>query len=340
MQQAFMDKLKKWHEDEQHQDIVDAIAKVPRSEWDYELSSLYARALNNLERYEEALEVLKPLEAEGKEDGLWYFRVGYSLYYLCKEAEAAEYFQKALDYGDDSEDTQQFLEASLKEAAQRENNANGGESTEMYSEAELDALESHITKYFGTYKNVFHEFASPDIHVDIVVIEPTPERNYYVLCTMGMGARRMAVPPECENLERAELLVCLPPDWKLEKINEEEWYWPLRWLKILARLPIEENTWLGWGHTVPNGEPFATNTSFTTVLLLNPGAFNEAAQECTLPGGEIVNFYQMVPLYEEESQFKINNKAERLLSLLEDDALEYVRLDRPCVIPRVEGTKK
>ena len=31
----------------------------------------------------------------------------------------------------------------------------------------------------------------------------------------------------------------LPPDWKLGQ-EGEEWYWPIRWLKILARLPIHE----------------------------------------------------------------------------------------------------
>ncbi|GHU13546.1 hypothetical protein FACS1894161_3620 [Spirochaetia bacterium] len=56
------------------------------------MSGLYTRALNNLERYEDALEHLLSLEDQGNEDGVWNFRVGYSLYYLNREA-AAEYFQ-------------------------------------------------------------------------------------------------------------------------------------------------------------------------------------------------------------------------------------------------------
>ena len=35
---------------------------------------------------------------------------------------------------------------------------------------------------------------SPDIHVDIYIIEPTRKRNYYTLITSGMGAHRMNVP--------------------------------------------------------------------------------------------------------------------------------------------------
>jgi hypothetical protein len=326
--------LKKWHEENNHAGIAQAIGKIPREEWDYELSSLYARALNNLERYEEALDVLLPLEEAGKEDGLWYFRIGYSLYYLNCEEEAARYFQKAMDYGENDEDTRQLLEASLEEAEERRRKEEHKttEAPEIYTEKEMDTVSAHIAQHFGGFKNVLHELASPDIHVDIAVVEPAKGRNYYVLCTLGMGAHRMNVPPECEGLERAELLICLPPDWKLDKTDEETWYWPLSWLKILARLPLEEDTWLGWGHTIPNGEPFADNTGFTTMLLLNPGTFNEEAGECTLPGGETVNFYQLIPLYEEEAQYKVEHSTDKLLSKIDEEALEYVRLNRRSFI--------
>ncbi|MCL1814310.1 MAG: suppressor of fused domain protein [Treponema sp.] len=333
---SLLEQIKQWHDGDEHQAIVNAIDKIPRPEWDYNLSCYYARALNNLERYQEALDILSEQKEKGKEDGLWYFRMGYALYYLCREAEAAEYFQKAVDYGDSSEDTLEFLRTSREEAEQKNNEEpEEAMAPEMYSQEEIDALENHIGAYFGKFDKVFHEIVSPDIHVDIAIIEPTPERDYYVLCTMGMGAHCMNVPPDCTELERAEILVCLPRGWNLDKTDEEIWYWPLRWLKLLARLPIEENTWLGWGHTVPNGKPFADNTELTTVLLLNPGAFAEAGRTCTLPGGETVNIYQMIPLYEEEAQFKIKYKAEKLLSLLENEALEYVKPDRPSVVPRL-----
>ena len=45
---------------------------------------------------------------------------------------------------------------------------------------------------------------------------PTPENT---LVTMGMGAHRMNVPEELAEykLERAELAIALPPDWKLDE---------------------------------------------------------------------------------------------------------------------------
>ena len=67
---------------------------------------------------------------------------------------------------------------------------------EVYTEEEMEAVEAHIQQYFGKFENVFHELSSPDIHVDICVVPPTEERDYYTLVTMGMGAHRMNVPEE------------------------------------------------------------------------------------------------------------------------------------------------
>lgn len=82
----------------------------------------------------------------------------------------------------------------------------------------------------------------------------------------------MNVPKQLEEyrLERAELMIALPPDWKVGE-SDECWYWPLRLLKSIARLPISADTWLGWGHTVDNQEPYADNTSLCGAVLIYPG---------------------------------------------------------------------
>ena len=123
---------------------------------------------------------------------------------------------------------------------------------ELYTQEEIDALEMHIDTYFGSYDRVFHELVSPDIHVDICIIPPSEERPYYTLVTQGMGAHCMNVPQELADykLERAELMIALPPDWLVGN-EEEKWYWPIRSLKAAARMVIEQNTWLGWGTVFP-----------------------------------------------------------------------------------------
>ena len=189
---------------------------------------------------------------------------------------------------------------------------------EVYSEDEMSAIEHHIKNAFGAFENVFHELVSPDIHVDICVIPPSEERDYYTLVTMGMGAHRMNVPEELAEykLERAELAIALPPDWKLdeESLKEEQWYWPIGLLKVLARLPIAEDTWLGFGHTMDKQSPFAEGTKLCGALLVGPQDIVWTGGEvCTLPSGEEVNFYQVIPLYRNEIEYKLEHDADALL---------------------------
>ena len=188
---------------------------------------------------------------------------------------------------------------------------------EVYTEEEMSAIEQHIGKTFGPVEMVFHELVSPDIHVDICVVPPSGERDYYTLVTMGMGAHRMNVPAELAEykLERAELAIALPKDWKLTQTDfqDERWYWPVRLLKALARLPIASDTWLGWGHTMDNEEPFAENTKLCAAILISPQGAEKGSEVCTLPGGEEVNFYQIIPLYRDELEFKLAHDADALL---------------------------
>ena len=188
---------------------------------------------------------------------------------------------------------------------------------EVYTEEEMEAVEGHIEQYFGKFENVFHELVSPDIHVDICVVPPSEERDYCTLVTMGMGAHRMNVPEELAEykLERAELAIALPADRKLdqESMKDERWYWPIRLLKGLARFPIECETWLGCGHTMDNEEPFAGNTKLCASILIEPQNAEDGSEVCVLPGGEEVNFYQVIPLYEDELNYKLEHDADALL---------------------------
>ena len=197
---------------------------------------------------------------------------------------------------------------------------------EVYTEEEMEAVEGHIQQYFGNFENVFHELSSLDIHVDICVVPPSEERDYYTLVTMGMGAHRMNVPEELAEykLERAELAIALPGNWKLkhEDLKNERWYWPIRLLKTLARLPIASDTWLGFGHTMDNEENFAKDTKLCAAILTGPQDTEDGSEVCILPSGEEVNFYQVIPLYREELEYKMEHDADALLDKM--DGISFV----------------
>jgi tetratricopeptide (TPR) repeat protein len=332
--------LENWHQDSEYQKIIDCLEELSHTQkLDYALTCQLARAYNNIadldkeegrSQLERAEELLRSVEAEGADDPLWHYRLGYSLFYQDREKEALACFRRAQELDPEDGDTEFFIKECENYIAAKECHP------EMYEQEDWDAVEAHLERYFGHCDNVFHEIVSPDIHVDIYIAKPTPERNYYVLSTFGMGAHRMNVPEELaeHKLERAEIVVTLPPDWKVTE-SGEEWYWPIRWLKILARLPINEDGWLGWGHTVanPDDAPFAENTKLCGVMLTQPQGFDEDAVCCELPGGDEVNFYQMIPLTFEEMQFKLAHDAQTLLERFTPEQLAVVDIHRESVCP-------
>ena len=333
MQTDLLEKIAAWHDADEHQKIVDAIAALPEGVRDYQLTCLLARALNNLGDYKTAISFLFSVAKEGQQDSLWHYRMGYAYYYMGKEEKALHFFEKALELNPQEEDALLFI-TWCQEAIARQNKESAEEyDPELYEENELSAVEAHIEKYFGAFPSVFHELVSPDIHVDVAVIEPNEERPYYTLMTIGMGAHAMTMPEElsAEYLDRAEVFLCLPPDWPITG-KEETDYWPIRLLKVLARLPVEEDSWLGWGHSIAHGEPFAKNTSFCGCLLLEPQDTAPGAEECVLPNGERVLFYQVIPLYQQELDYKIAHGVGALLEKMANET-DVIEIGRPNAIP-------
>lgn len=204
---------------------------------------------------------------------------------------------------------------------------------ETYTEEQLAKIEEHIEKYFGQIENYYQEKDTDDIKLNIYIIPPTPKRRNITLVTGGMGAHKMNVPKSLDDqkLQRAELIITLPPGWKLDS-EDIELYWPLHLIKILSRLPIEENAWLGWGHTVDYCSNFAPNTELSGVILTNP-PFGKGSGICKFSEDDEVNFYQVIPIYNNEIEFKNKNGASALLRELFSETGHIVDIDRSPVIP-------
>lgn len=120
MDQALIEQLNRWHEEDQHQRIVDLLSAVPEEERDYEAVSRLGRAYNNLGLYEEALNHLEKFSEFGRQDPLWHYRVGYALYHLKRYKEAAAAFRTSdqLETGD--RDTEFMLRRSLQKAEKQQ----------------------------------------------------------------------------------------------------------------------------------------------------------------------------------------------------------------------------
>jgi len=192
----------------------------------------------------------------------------------------------------------------------------------------ISQVTDHIEKHIGPIENVFHEIISDLVHVDVYCIKPTLERNFYTLVTSGMSDKAMTVPEGLEEFRFAELMICLPPDWQLSQdgFKDEANYWPVRWLKKLARLPHEYDTWLGYGHTIPNGDPeesFAYNTKLSCMMISLPQMVSDPIHFFELKINDIgkIHFYQVIPLYKEETAFKLKKGADALLDKFDEHGI-------------------
>jgi hypothetical protein len=182
----------------------------------------------------------------------------------------------------------------------------------------MEAISRHVGRYLGKVQHVFHEIVSDLVHIDIHVVPPQPTRNSITLFTTGMSDRQMTLPPDCDAPAYAELLLCLPTDWPLEQqdLKNEANYWPLRLLKFLARLPHVYETWLGFGHTVPNEdppEPYDASTELCCALIVPPTLFDERFDTLAISDDKVVQFYAVVPIFREEMEFKLRHGTEELL---------------------------
>ncbi|MHA0858079.1 suppressor of fused domain protein [Paenibacillus sp. CMAA1364] len=203
----------------------------------------------------------------------------------------------------------------------------------------IKVISDHVEQYIGKIDGVYHEILSDLVHVDIIIVKPTKEKNYYTLVTCGMSNLPMTVPEGAENFKFAELVICLPSDWKMsdEALKQDENYWPILWLKKLARFPHEYGTWLYHAHTIPNGdpaEPFATNTALSGMILGIPATVDNVNDFFTLEisNDKSIHFFSLIPIYTKEMDFKLKKGADALAEKLEQSGVnELVDLKRKSV---------
>lgn len=184
-------------------------------------------------------------------------------------------------------------------------------------------IAEHLERVLGGTGNVFHELVSDRLHIDVHLCPPSDERPFHVLVTSGMSALPMHMPDGMDDpasWAHAELAILLPPTWPLDQASfaDERHYWPIRLLKTLARLPHDFGTWLGWGHSIPNGDParpYAPGTLLTGAVIIPPFQLGSAFFE--LPGEPPLHIFQVLPVTSAEMDRKLEAGLDGLLEAME-----------------------
>lgn len=202
----------------------------------------------------------------------------------------------------------------------------------------IHALSEHVEKHIGPIGWVLHDMASDVIHLDILWVAPGPNREFHTFVTCGMSERAMIPPEGWTGCRHAELLLRLPPTWKLghrvlDKLGHS---WPLRELEHLARLPHVYKAWLWAHHTVANGdppEPLPGAVGFSGSVLV-PATWTRPSFD-GLPVGprRSVHFFGVIPLYADELTLARDAGTDVLLDRMEQAGVtDLLDVDRPSVV--------
>ena len=95
MSRILFEKFDKFIENGEYNKIVEKIKTLSANKRDYEVETYLSRALNGQGKYQEAIDVLLSVEEQGKNDPLWYYRMGHNYYYLDDKEKALEYFKNS-----------------------------------------------------------------------------------------------------------------------------------------------------------------------------------------------------------------------------------------------------
>ena len=120
MKQSLLENLQKLYNEKKYQEIINKLLEIEPEQWGYDLTCLFARALNEMGEYDDALGYLLKVANQGRKDYMWYMRIGYTYFLQKKYRDATEMFEKALKLQPNNQEVLLFL-AVTKSAEKKEN---------------------------------------------------------------------------------------------------------------------------------------------------------------------------------------------------------------------------
>lgn len=196
-------------------------------------------------------------------------------------------------------------------------------------------LERHLEKYAGPIALRWE---------NLLVVRACEGRACHIVVSTDLSDAPMKGAKS--DWHFAEVCVLLPPDWPLDPEiweSDLDFGWPMREVQRIVATVREEETWLGFGHTFPNGqppEPFAPGTGQCASFLLPPVEMPEKFTRLRLSDGEILNFWAIVPIYADELALKVNQKASMLVEKLTVKLVsDIIAPTRPGVFAKTKGPR-
>lgn len=205
------------------------------------------------------------------------------------------------------------------------------------------AIVEHVSRHLAPPALVIHEIESELVHLDVHVVPPAPDRDFWFLFTTGMSALPMKKPYDAPGSRLAELSILLPQDWRLDRESwrETRWFWPIRELEEAALLPHRHDTWLGYGHTIMPAEisrsgevtrSLDASTRLSSLLVVGSALVPDAT-ELIRSGAARIDLLTLFPIYPEELDYKVEHGLDALMAAISAARVSHV-IDpaRPSVV--------
>lgn len=334
----FHDRLEAWHHSGYYRLMIETIRMLNTEDRDDNLMGIASGAYINLGEPDKALMILEQLRERYPSEPTWYYRYGLALYHqgLKDEDVSGETFKEAhkalmmalslklrepmrSSAKDVLADLERFIRFSEDFDKTVSNTVDKvfvniakkieKEPLQEYRPEEREAVLAHIRSVYGEQIFIWEDAHPVGIRCDVVCVPPTAERPYITLITLGMGALTQEIPEDVTaDVRHCELILALPEDWPLTSTEPKDMV-PLGMLNAIAHRPLfVPGNWLAFGVSLDMGAAFAPESPFEGVVCAAPQGLTEEktmeAARLTLPGGETVNFYQVIPLYKEELRYK------------------------------------
>lgn len=333
----FMYEIEALMNDGRFEEAADKLSELDEDEMTEELTLMLAHCLSQCARYREALEILEEMEDDvtyddlsyyielaGANFGLHRYRTAISLAKHCLEIDEnciEAWLLLCLIYQETGDD-EKFDEASntareIDEQAWDNIFGDRTDELQFYSKEEKDIVLGFIKDHFGYNYYTQDENDMQGYPVSTLIMSPNEEFDYYRILTVGLGAYRgiEQSPDGKKFVHRVELVASIPGNTHFrDAIAQADWI--IKIMRQFGEMIQYDNSWLGPGHTISYGDRLDESVEYDGVIFSPALSFDKEKSPCMLPCGEEVEFLQMIPLYEDEMVFKIENGSMELFNRL------------------------
>ena len=157
----------------------------------------------------------------------------------------------------------------------------------------------------------------------LIAIELNLRSPLTLIMTDGLRAYEQPVDETKNGQKFIELFFCLPSYWDLDEPTDQ---WVIEWLQKLSKHLVRKKTWYGEGHTFPNGNPIhqISEKMQQKYFLLSEPIYITDLKNALEVEGKNVNFLSIIPIFEDEFDYKIGKGNYKLMKKMKDKGINEV----------------